>query len=288
MLHGYSSQSGTRSALMFATAVCVTGLFAVSSSAALLTHDDFDYTLATTVNGSSSFGNHPGEWKNNWSAADAHPGSAATVVAGLTYGSLDTSGNAISLNVNGAKRTAADATGLAFNYDGTKAGTGHVAWVSFLIRKDSTDAGNGGLNLPNTYAYQAGQTIGIVNGTFRSMGVDSGVAPALNQTHFLVTKFDWSGGAKPLVTFFVDPAPGSVAPLDASGTSGLTPNNFGWGGGSAATSFDGNADLAFRGNGYSVDEVRFGNTYADVAPIPEPAGLALIGLAVPALLRRRK
>ena len=46
-------------------------------------------------------------------------------------------------------------------------------------------------------------------------------------------------------------------------------------------------DPAYDGDGY-VDEIRFATTWAEAAPVPEPATLCLLGLGGLALVRRRR
>ena len=75
-------------------------------------------------------------------------------------------------------------------------------------------------------------------------------------------------------TLYMNPVPGAPEPLtgtvkqdaDVAMISGLT--------------------LYSTGN-YSIDEIRVGNTFADVTPIPEPSAVALLLLGTSLLLRRR-
>jgi uncharacterized protein (TIGR03382 family) len=76
----------------------------------------------------------------------------------------------------------------------------------------------------------------------------------------------------------VNPPPGATPPAAASATkSDLdvgTITTIGFAAGADAT--------------WTVDEVRIGSTFADVAPLPEPAAASLAGLAGLSLLGRRR
>ena len=83
------------------------------------------------------------------------------------------------------------------------------------------------------------------------------------------------------LTLYVDPTPGLSTP--AAGTSSTTANFL--------SPFSASGAVNLYGNGWSFDELRFGTTYADVAPaVPEPAPAALLSMAGVVLLltaRRR-
>jgi hypothetical protein len=81
------------------------------------------------------------------------------------------------------------------------------------------------------------------------------------------------------VTLFVNPTPGLSGP-SVTGTTITTTKDFCL------------YNVAFYPgsgtNNGSMDELRFGSTFADVVPIPEPATIGLLGLGGLVLLRRRR
>lgn len=108
-------------------------------------------------------------------------------------------------------------------------------------------------------------------------------------TYFLALKFDWTGGKRPELTLFVNPVPGPTAPADATGFSGTSSGNYGWGNyNTGLKDFTGSPSINMIGKGYTIDELRFGDTFADVAPVPEPASMGLLAVGGLALLRRRR
>jgi hypothetical protein len=100
-------------------------------------------------------------------------------------------------------------------------------------------------------------------------------------THLVVMKFEFAPGAADVVSVYFDPATGIEPALpDAQisvAASDLIITHQG-----AFTNF------TFSGAGHvpgTIDEIRWGDTYADVTPIPEPTTLSLLGLGLLALHR---
>lgn len=123
--------------------------------------------------------------------------------------------------------------------------------------------------------------IGTEGGSFTSTGISS----VQDQTQLLLVKFDFNGTSSE-VRFWVygDPSslPGST-PADASAHAVLTGLD------QDAIGFKGVAFyLHYSAGSGSVDEIRFGTTYADVVPaVPEPGILSLLALSGTLALRRR-
>jgi hypothetical protein len=107
----------------------------------------------------------------------------------------------------------------------------------------------------------------------------TGVSRTLDQTYLMVLHMSFAEGAD-VIDLTVDPAQIGVGAPDPTPQASVTVTN----------------DVYFRtfrfypgsgqNNGY-LDEVRIGETYADVTPIPEPA-MALAGLVGLGLLLRKR
>lgn len=100
----------------------------------------------------------------------------------------------------------------------------------------------------------------------------SGVQPAPNQPVFLVMRCDFNANTSANDTFklYVNPKPGAAEPA-----SGTIKNDFNFG---VGQSFGTVGSVAIRSGGaFSIDEIRIGTTFADVAPaVPEPTSLKLL------------
>ncbi len=271
----------------FALVAAAAGLvvFPAISSAALVAYEGFDYVVGTKVNTSTTNSNVNGGsgWSDSWSSYNPDPSRSAA--GSLSAGALTTTGNHFTTpttsnqNGNGATRHLTTTAAAAFNSGGNL--TGVSRWISLLLRPETGTTDNFTLSLGNTggggYAgpqkiYTSGGYYGF-NGT--SGFVSSGVAWAANQTVFLVLKIDFTDATHWNGTLYVDPTPGLVSP-DVTGTS------------HALKELKATTSLSQGGNGWSVDELRFGETYQDVSPVPEPTTISLLGIGGLALLRRRR
>lgn len=105
--------------------------------------------------------------------------------------------------------------------------------------------------------------------------VASAAAPVVNQTALLVLKAQFTPGNE-IFTLYVDPVPGQPEP-----TSGIVKNDLNIGNVSGV--------VLYSTGGFSADEIRWGQTYADVTPIPEPSSwlLATVAALAIALAGRR-
>ncbi len=280
------------------------GLFVTPVSAALVAYEG-NNAAPGPLNGVST-----GSGMNPWDVQN--PDYYAVAAPGLSFGSLAVSGNTAT---GGGAWTSA---GMTIQMPATwepdngweawrKQGPGDIRyragkegttlWASFLIEDWLANDGERirfteshiGWN-PGAYGIgvevQGGnwQLQDIASGAF----VDTGISRNVNETYLMVLKMEfltggegetalWADGSD-RVTLYVDPTPGLALP-DAAGTVLNT-----------------SADLSilnvhfYPGNDVDVgafDELRFGASYADVTPIPEPVTIALLGLGGLALLRRR-
>jgi hypothetical protein len=241
-----------------ASAGLVLVIAAGSAGASPYIYEGFDYTPGQQLdllNGGTNF-------TNAWQAAKPDD----TIQSGsLSYEDLATSGNSATFsesNIAGAEASRA-VLGKGLGNDGT------TSWVSFLIEPGAL-ATNGLMEFSIE-----GMDVGMTgqNKGFYAVGagtaLESSTVPIVaNQTVFVAIEMQFNSDPKGMdtATIFFDPTPGLTAP----DVAGLTwTQNFS----SSIT------DLFFDaadGQSYSFDEIRIGNTYADVSPVaatstPEPS-----------------
>ena len=180
-------------------------------------------------------------------------------------------------------------------------------WASFLIRRDSTSdttnfaiggagitaANNANTNLAISATNNAAYTVTYKSGagTTHSTGTIPGTSSSVGNVDFIVMNIDFGDGTGDITyRVWVDPnlaAPGEAHfSATASWADMLNKSNT-QNGVRGAWYYPGSA--ANRG---SLDELRFGTTYASVAPVPEPAAVAallgLLALGAALVSRRRK
>jgi hypothetical protein len=205
---------------------------------------------------------------------DVAPGS-------LSFGALLTSGN----RANSVSTTAI--AGLTRNLAAPIGTTGTTRYYSLLLRPEGIVGGgafNGffGLNLelagePELYVGKPG------GGALSQYAIEDrgggGQVPSpfpvvAGQTSLLVVKAEFLAN-NDRFTLYVNPLPGGPEPL-----AGTVKFNSNLGTVSGFTLYSSGA--------FSVDELRLGETFADVTPaVPEPGAMALLPVAF-ALVRRRK
>jgi hypothetical protein len=233
-------------------------------------YEGFDYTPGQQLdllNGGTNFA-------NAWQAAKP----VYTIQNGsLSYEDLATSGNSATFsesNLAGSEASRA-VLGKGLGNDGT------TSWVSFLMDPGALTTGGlmeftiEGMNVGMT-----GQNKGLY-AVGAGTALESSTIPIVaDQTVFVAIKMQFNSDPKGMdtATVFFDPTPGLAAP-DVTGLAWT--ENFS----SSIT------DLFFDaadGQSYSFDEIRIGNTYADVSPVnvaptPEPkfvwlGALGMVGL----------
>lgn len=242
----------------------------------VIAYEGFNYTAGMNLN----LLNGGSGWGNPWSEPSFGTGNPndnvpETIQAGsLTFGSLVTSGNRV-------------VTGGKFSYDirnlGSALGaTGTTRYASFLIRRDTLgpDPTNNGPDFgglvfgdehnPNSLfvGKPGGGTVGnfaLENGAGAGQ-VASTRPEVLGTTALLVVRFDFLAG-NDTFRLYVNPTPGGTEPSVADATK--TDLDL--------TSFVGVSISTGAANSWSIDEIRIGNTFADVVvPVPEPGSIALV------------
>ncbi|WP_309385901.1 PEP-CTERM sorting domain-containing protein [Cerasicoccus frondis] len=256
-------------------------LTATSTQAATLLYEGFDYgesdgSLTTTSGGA---------WTQISSA-----GTAEYVSSGLSYGSLVTSGGAAQTN------TAWDGgTTKQFRFDFTDIdlSSANEVWISFLVQTPGSVGTNTSAQLSvsmlrNSWGsyqnYGAGKSYGNNTAyTSTMLGSISGAefANVGSDTLLLVYRFT-RGSAGEL---WLNPTIGGSTPTPGTGIALTDTTN------TSLTSIQ-YATISFLGQEMVMDELRIGDTFADVTPVnvPEPTTTALLllaGIGGYTLLRRR-
>jgi len=255
-----------------------------AAPAALTVYDGFDYGAVsgdlTGKNGGSGF-----------SGAYTDSGNSTIYsTTGLTYGTLETAG--------GASLTADGGTATTLSFRGFTAISSGETWISFLARRNgaastTTFAGLSFYNSTGIAAADSEFTISNAGtgtgGTWRlfdnnnggaTTAVSTGITIASDTTYLLVAKIAWGAGAggTETVSLFVNPTLGST-PVTALASRGIN----------MATNIDKVRIAGANGVNYTFDEIRIGDSFASVTPVPEAstATALLLGFTTLAFRRRR-
>ncbi|MCP5535016.1 MAG: PEP-CTERM sorting domain-containing protein [Akkermansiaceae bacterium] len=256
------------------TALACCAMAASHTDAALSAYDGFTTTGDLTgQTGGSGF-------TGAWGSSD----QSLTVVSGtLSYSTLVTTGGKVEAN----STDELEFRGLPSTSTGT-------VWMSALMQVNGTSnitsnmASIGlftGTTSQRTWlAVRQGQVQFYTrNAADTAWDINNSTSYTNGDTVFLVSRIQYGAGTggSDLVDYWVNPA------LGASLTSGdITVDNSG-------VAFDSIRISGSGGTGGTntpnyIDEIRFGNSYAEVAPVPEPSSAALLGLAGLALILRRR
>jgi hypothetical protein len=233
----------------------VTLLLAGRAMASLIVYDGFDYTAGTGIEGQGS-GSGWGQavWYDN-----SGNGVNNTVTSpGFTYSAMPTAGNRV---------TTAGGNNGSFRFLGTQGGSGTL-YVSFLVQRASGgSSGYGGLSLftgnSSEHLFIGQRFNQDVFGVERSGGGGANSGTTAATLSFLVARIDFNG-ANSSARLYVNPGLGSEPGTAQATLSGFSSFNF-------DTVRIQSGDPTFH-----FDELRIGTTYADVAPVPEPAVQALL------------
>ena len=260
------------------------------ASAALLAYEGFDYTA-----GSSLVGQAGGI---GFAAAWGASGGAATIqTPGMNYDSLVTGGNG--LFVSGASGTVSIFRDLSF----TRGTEGTTTWISMMHIRTGAQGGTFGpggtpsyLRPVNLAFFEAGsERFAVGEGTRNQAGnmdddvfgylVGGSVGNAntrwttapIDQSNFALVRIDHGVGDVDTAYMWMNPALGSepsILSADITTTGDFDFNRI--------RPFAGNpsAESGNIGAEGLIDEIRIGETFTDVTPVPEPSTWALIGLGL--------
>lgn len=288
--------------LLAATAICG------SANAALLLYEGFSgYTAGSafdtvTPNGNTTGLADSGTGSSYANAAGTNSASTMTVAAGgLSLGSLATSGGALNFSTSTAVGSA--------NITSTTGSS--TIWGSFVVSMstfNSTTASGGfevrlnsnaGSLSGNAYFRSDADTRGeLGTGVSVSYGGTLGAAGGsltAGTPYLILSKFDTTAGTSTLWALSAPQFDAFVAAgrteaflnANATATASATrpaTGTFGWN--SAGT--PSYLEIVTSGAAGVVDEIRYGETIAEVTPVPEPSSALLIGAAAAFGLGRRK
>jgi len=293
---------------LFATAVLAVP--AAHAAAASLAYEPFDYTAAQRVLGQSN-----SNTGTSWLLAAASGAAGDTTAINVATGSLTGPsglpapiGN--SATINGVGNLSGAANRLAFDSAGTSVTSGSV-YYSFDLRIDSLEGSNNagggffiGLNntgnaatTTNPSAVAARVLARIdpndpnpTSPTTYNLGIARNRATTaadipwsgplnLGDTLFIVASVEIVDGLQNDVSrLWIDPT-GDSAPATLTDATTGTGTDIGL------------ASIILRQSPapfLTLDELRIGTEWADVAPVPEPTGIALGGIVAAGLLARRR
>lgn len=257
----------------FAAALVFLG--GASTFGATLIYEPFDFDAGDLSTESS------GAWSDSGTTIEA---------GGLSYGSLPTSGNRVTMSDDSSW------TGTGTALDGAL-DDGDTLWFSVLVNPHSTSTnpdfgfaiGTDQLNDSNNVPMSgSGSGFGFrVKGGVRATAWVSGAATSggsagitAGQTILVVGEliFGATAGDLDTVNIYLPDTSLNLGSIVSSQTATF-----------AQASFD---TIAFSNKAASprdqVDEIRFGTSFAAVSPVPEPGVFALVSLAGLAVLRRRR
>lgn len=247
--------------LKFNHLVCVPAILAgtiLTSQAALISYEGFDYTQGANVTGQSGGTGWSGAWTTT-------SGDTTVTSSGLSFGDLDVTGN--------AQTTAAGATTIGFrSFDSSYGSDGTSFWFSFLAQRNAAVTDFAGISFYNGGTSGGDRTFSIQRDGASSVSwslsgdADTGIAIDVGQTYLLTVEILFNAGDD-TVNLYVDPTIGGSAPTVADATITISD-----------ASFDRIRVAAANGADYTFDELRFGDTFLDVTPstIPEPSTYALL------------
>lgn len=245
-------------------------LAAGTAQADLLVYEGFDYADGSAVAGQTGGSGWGGEWVSGWH-------NPSIVSPGLTHPTVIATGNAAIIVIGGSSRPLlAPISGSAFfsvllHPEAELEGNGWLG-ISFKNGGNGLFVGKpGGGNSQWAIEHQGGANNGTTTLT--------GITPTAGQTTLLAGELIFNGNDVTL-NLYIDPLASQPANPSATYTYvGL--------GALSQVGLEAGVWPEAGTTNKMLDEIRIGETWGDVTPIPEPASLGLLAMGGVMLLRRR-
>jgi len=274
--------------------------------ATLLTYEGFDYTPSASIDGQTGGTGWRSPSNPSWTVAS---GSGTITSGGLSYADAGYTGGAPSESGNALSSSGASSriqripdvdSGGVWDNAGLRNASGNVIggsgvtgtfYGSMLVSSSDWSSSRLIYEFQNTGGGVRPRM--DVNGSFQLTNTSGGplsnppaVTPTGSNTYLIVFQFDLDGTDTATestdnnsnITYWINPVAGGTAPT--GGTQMFTTQR-------KLIEFN-QLDVRNIGTGdVTVDEIRFGTEWSDVAPIPEPGTLALMGVFSLALAAAR-
>ncbi len=262
-------------------------MYSTNIKAALIVYEGFDYPAATNLRTQTGGTGWSGAWTNTGSATET------ATSPGLTYTSLPVQGNKATLNGQQTTSTNGNSAFLLRDTSQTFGTDGTTLWLSFISQRTGKKSAGG---TAATLNYQRVFSLSLFNSTAEQASVGelsndnldtwalnpdaTTIAPSVHTTvpidtqAFLLARLDFVGVGTDKMFLWVNPDLSQGEPAigteAASITDELTFNRIRMTVGGSQNS---GATLAAQG---LFDEIRVGDTFADVTSVPEPVSMSLL------------
>jgi len=292
----------------------------LSVRAQLTAYDGFNYPAGSSIatqTGGDSFG-----WGGPWASSTAGSKIGTNTASGLTYGGLTTDGGALQVGTPQSASGTGSAGGttatpqilLPGTLGSLAAANGGTLWISFLFYNPTyptttyyrqsnlgffsgatSGAANGSekadLGMPNGSA-TVGSNFAAWGGTVSASAPNISSVSAFSASIQLITVelvVDTTTAADSYYAWFnLNPSLlGSNANTPGIGTADVSNTTADLTSVNALRFQAGNANASGTNAFYTVDELRVGDSFADVTPVPEPVTIALGSLGGLVLLALR-
>jgi MYXO-CTERM domain-containing protein len=284
--------------VLFAAAVAMS--LGGRGEAAVFVYEGFDYASGSILNGQNGGSGFTGPWlevepSNGNPTPDLDYIQSGSMLPPTSWASLDTTGNSLRSFLTTDRETT-----LWRPLNSELLSSATTLWMSFLVNRvagsDSTGSQEFMLMLSRTDRLDGSDRNRLFIGDYYftdyllygkpDIATESfdqtGIAMATGVSALLVVKLELNPAGTDHIELFVNPAPGSV-PTDPDAeldTLDLTELNY------LGVSSKGSSSRQ-----WTLDEIRIGESYADVTPtVPEPATalMGLVGAAALGFRRRRR
>lgn len=265
---------------------------APSAGASVLVYEGFDHTPGESIHGLNQGSGFQGGWEDFLGLPDL-----GTIRAGsLPSSSVSSTGNSASLNYGFLRRQVEDIDGAP----------GTETWSSFLFSLSVSEVASstiGAFALSPVDGMDSAIWAGVFfNGSEMVFGLGgnidqpkelSSISPVAGETYLLTVSIEWNDGDTPeTIRLYLNP-PAGTAPDPGAAIATVTDLNIAapWETGSPNPNhiaYIATVGILPEGGEVIFDEIRIGDSFADVVSVPEPTTAGLVAIALGALARSRR